>query len=124
MNAVISQLQEQIETQHQDALRALQVLRRYLEQSELPSAISPRVGTNGASLAGGHGKSRRATGIKKKIFALIRTEYATAGQLSQQTGYTLKQVRGVLNAPTLKGALDKREENGEMTYRLKANVKD
>jgi predicted Rossmann fold nucleotide-binding protein DprA/Smf involved in DNA uptake len=110
MSTLSEQLRRQIEAKHKEALQALEVLERYFEDGATAQENGDKPK---AKRRAGNGSNR------DKVLAIVDHEFASVGEISKRTGLDAKQVRGVLNAPGLKGHFDKQEADGELQYRTK-----
>lgn len=113
MNNFVDQIERRIKSKHQEALKALDVLRQYLadgaalvepsyQNSEAPTLHSPR-----------------NSSISDRVLAIVGHEWASVERIILETGLKVKQVRGVINAPRLKGKIERRKVGGQAEYRLK-----
>lgn len=118
MADLVKELRHQIETTHQEALKALDTLHKYLAQTPSPNGTEPmqkeRRGRQKRLQAGGK------TSFKDQVFAVIAGDWATVREIVEKTGLTVKKVRGVLNAPYLKGRIKTREKDGRKEYKIEA----
>ncbi len=103
MASLIQNLQEKIDQQHQEALRALAVLKKYFAESPNGQVQSPD----------------RKVSFKDQVLNAIREDWLTVTAIAETTGLTIKRVRGVVNAPNLKDGIEKKEVGGQTAYRLK-----
>src|SRR5437660_2256188 len=100
MATSVQELRERIDAKHRRALEALSELEGYLAERESAHADNGAVSTR-------RRKYQRKPGstIRDKVLAVI-SKWATVDQVCEETGLTVKQVRGVLHAPGLKGRVE------------------
>lgn len=109
---LIKQLRRTIDAKHVEALHALETLADYLEES--------------VTLANGHHKAqkkrppRAGTGkIRNAVLSVFRQDYCSVRAVAEKTGFEVRQVRGVVNAPALKAKFSRKEVGDVMHYKYK-----
>lgn len=129
---LIDQLRREIDAKHQRAIKALEAFAE-LEGYVGEDAIRKALGVQSSSTKvqappadeDGEGEDEAGPGqpsgesIRAKVVSVIRGEWGTVNLIAQMTGLSIKQVRGVINAPHLIGTFEKRETNGTMEYKAK-----
>src|SRR6266446_3176278 len=102
---IITHLETKVEAHHEEALRALQVLKAYLSFD----SVAEINGTAPKKIS----KRRRLTGSNRdRVFAIIAGDWATVDEIANGTGLTIRQVRGVVNAPGVRHRIDTQDVGG------------
>lgn len=101
-------------------MRALTVLEGFLEKTsstktEANGSLPPPKSTNQTPPP--KRKPRKAS-VRDKVFAVIRSKYATSAEIQEEAGLERKQVGGVINGPRYKKLIEKQDRGGLMAYRL------
>lgn len=104
---LIDQLRAKIDDKHSEAVRALSIIAAYLE-SEQSSGLSRLVAIYGRA-----GKTNR-----ELVVDSLGESARTVDEICSVTGLTVKQVRGVIDAPNLRGTFVKRRDEGKTAYSL------
>ena len=117
----IEEIRQQIEATHQEAVHALGVLERYLGGAKpIPSpAISKIVETNPPTQPARLVPARPQTNgvpLRERVRLSIEAKWLTAQEIVVATGLTIRQVRGVLNAPGFSDQIERRSVNGSVHY--------
>jgi hypothetical protein len=115
---LVDQLPKAVNAKHAEALRAIELLAGYLvEESPVeadghqksPRRPSPRTGT---------GKIRTA------VLEAFGREFLTIRDVAKETGFSVKQVRGVVMAPSLKSRFTRKAmEGGIKIYKYQPEEK-
>lgn len=113
---ILDDIREKVEAEHLEAIRALQVLERYLTQSTAKAGIDGSAKAEVADQPEG-----KKTSIKEQVLAVIRTRWASTAEIHQVTGLNPKQIRGVLNSSSAREEIDRKEVDGQMVYKLKTD---
>ena len=114
---LITDLRKKIDSHHEDAIRALGILKGYLASESLPSV-------NGHSSKRAEKKNRLKTRTGKRgsfreaVSKVIKNTWASIEKIATETGLTSARVRGVVNAPSLRGKIEIQEIGGKKEYRL------
>jgi hypothetical protein len=106
----IDQLRATIDAKHRKALDALEVLSGYLAES-----VANGVHANPAPVAK-TSPAKKNGSFREMVVGVISQDWASVAAIAQQTGLTIKQVRGVLNGPAIAKLLKRRDNNGVMEY--------
>ena len=107
--SMIDELRGAIEAKHTEALKALEILKGYLD-SELPS--------NGLARKGTKKPPKYPTGsIRDKVVKALSGAARTIRDVADETKLAPKQIRGVVGAPDLKEFFGSEERDGVMYYR-------
>ena len=112
MKVDLDELRNAIDTKYAEAVAALSVLRNYIaDESESPprKPAEPSKPSKPPTLAGG-GR------IRDQVLGVLRTGFFPAQHVVKQTGLTMRQVRGVITAPDMKGSMERRTANGVKEY--------
>jgi hypothetical protein len=109
---VTDNLRQLIDAKHAQALEAVKILQEYLDKVPV-TGLAPL-----PSLLNGKPASVERGGFTEAVLAAIRHEWASASQIAAKTGLEVKRVRGVLNAPRMKGKLARKIVNDQTVYRL------
>lgn len=122
MSDLADKLREQIEARHARALAALKELEDYLDN---PNLLQESKGSDGAVQEQPvtrrirrrtHG---RANSFRAQVLAVIGKEWATVDQIAEQSGLAARQVRGVINAPSLARRIERRDGIGGTEYHFR-----
>jgi hypothetical protein len=125
-------LQQVIDREHDEAIRALDTLRHYLTnrgftlEIRTSSSQPPLNGSSGAQRVkaakmprkrkkGGGGASFRS-----QVEEVAKREYKSIDEIATATGLEKKQIRGVLYSPTLSHLYHRKEAGETMTFKLKS----
>lgn len=117
MNDLAAQLRRRIEDRHQKAIAALAELEAYLDDpsllsnqvaTERPSTRQPAVIERSVAHAINPTQAIGAESFRSRVLDIISTEWATVQDIVGRTGLTIRQVRGVLNAPGLSDKIQRR----------------
>src|SRR5579862_3803786 len=92
---LIEKLRISIDDQYAAAIKALDVLARYLAEDKGKHTPSHSSDTNGDG------------SLRESVLRIIKTRWATVNEISAESGLPVKQIRGVLYAPTLRERIDK-----------------
>ena len=112
---IIEQLRQAVNAKHQAALQAVELLAGYFDEplpknnGEPPKKHAPREGTGQ---------------IRNTVLAAFRREYLSVEMAAKETGLELRQVRGVLSAPTLADKFDKKTVSGVKQYKYKGATEE
>lgn len=109
----LSELKENIDRKHQEALRALEVLKEYLANSQ--PAQKDQDNNYLVQTRAPVGK----TTYRDQVLQMLKTGWITVRGIKNLTGLDEKRIRGVLYSPSLKSTIDKRMEGEEMEYKLR-----
>ena len=105
---IIKQLHEQIDAKHYEAIRSLEILRRYLDgTSEMPTSIPQ-------SSLGIVTRQKLKISIRNQVLEIISREPMTKNTIQNLTDLKTRQIYGVLGALDLRKKI-KREESSDGT---------
>ena len=111
MSSLVNELRQKIDLKYQRALQSLHEIEGYLAESNgqvpQPTVLTPAK----------QSKRKREGSMRARVLEVIRSDWASVNQIKEKTGLEHKQVRGVINAPTLN--VEHRDTEGERQYRLK-----
>jgi hypothetical protein len=117
--SVIEELRHAIEKQHAEAMEALRVLSKYLSSTPNQPAtngeVKPPAPVQPIPIGEITGSNR------DRVLDIIKTDWATADEISERTGLSVKQVRGVLNAPRLGDDIDRQVVNGKLQFHWRSD---
>jgi hypothetical protein len=104
----IAEIKNAIDAKHVEALRALELLRGYLEESPLGGN-----GTIGVPAIRKRKSPRAGTGkIRTAVLGFFAQDFCTIQEAVEQTKLTRAQVRGVVQSPGLKDKFEKKPTDG------------
>jgi len=123
-NQLVLELRERIDAKHREALAALDKLAAYLEEI----AVSHR--TNGMDVADGLQRLlplgqvvATDLSIRGRVLNVLRHGDATVASIAERTRLEKRQVRGVVNAPDMRGKIIS-DQRDDTTYYTLADSDD
>lgn len=118
-NPLVDTLREQIETQYREAIRALDVLQRYLEECQVPD---PRHVGGVDETPTNYGRNGSC---RQRVLAAIDHQWRNIDSIAESAGVEVKQARGVVYA---RGIYDEKVESarrgGRAVFRRKMEHRD
>jgi hypothetical protein len=128
VSELADKLRLQIEERHAKALEALQVLTDYLDDPSLLNGTSTAIDNTPAPAPAQlpvRRRGRNAGGsFRSRVLAVITTEWATIGAVAERTGLEVRQVRGVISAPSLARMLERRNSVNGLEYHLRPGMEN
>lgn len=131
MSNLADKLREQIEAKYEKALKALKEIEGFLEEGDdfdfLGNGKSSAAQMNAPATTSQTQKLRRQRkdSFRARVLKVITASWASINAVAEQTGLTVQQVRGVVNAPSVGRQLERRSrESGETEYRLRSETTD
>jgi hypothetical protein len=124
MNDIFDQIATLIEEKHQEAVRALAVIRQYAAAkpiTQMPNVVNAASNQPTIQHFAGFDGAHEQPSIRDRVLVHIRKDFASVERLVELTGLGVRQVRGVVNAPRLQGRFDKRTVRGQVEYRYKGD---
>jgi hypothetical protein len=111
---IVDQLREKIDSEHKEALEALARVTAYLRRTETtPPTRRTKSGKSSKAAVSNNGSGS----IRGRVLPLIAKDWWSVRALVEKTGLTVRQVRGVLNAPVVSDSIETRDHEGAREYR-------
>ena len=120
---LLVELREMVDTQHRNAMRAVQVLEEYLQQSSSGKDEKPGFCKQDA-LVDLLMKMTSPRTKRRMVLESISDEWRSVRDIARLTGLPESQVRGVLYAKALQRSLQRDSTHGELRFRLAGPVID
>lgn len=112
-NTTLKELRERIEAKHREAMRALDVIAAYLEESPT------NTGSNGNSPLFVVQRPVVQPGTNRAKVMEVLDDWKTIRRIVQESGLTPGEVRACLYAKDFKGKVEKQRMNGKLHFRSK-----
>lgn len=108
---IIARLRKQIEEEHQEALRALEVLKRFVDAT--PVAATPAVPAT---------RKTPKHDVAKLVFAALSNQWMTVDELTKKTQLEKNQVRNALYFKSHREKIERRKISTRTEYRLRESA--
>ncbi len=111
-STLVKTLRDQIEARHREALRAVDLLQRYLDECHVPDAQDVERETSETTTCRADGSFRQ------RVLAVMDDTWRNVEAIAELAGVEPKQARGVLYAKSVFESLESRRINGSAHFRL------